>query len=146
MLSLLVQSFPSSPCSSTQDDGRSPRVDHRFIFAFSQPYGAISLSPCLFGQQHLQYLLHLFKTRVKLLLLYCLSDRPWRFHVVICFNSFFLLPSLLFLRFFYLFSNRSCSDLPWRPRVGVNFPQPYRRQTFCEIVGIAAKNTVCRDD
>ena len=27
----------------------------------------------------------------------------------------------------------------WRPRVGMNFPQPYRRQTFCEIVGIAAK-------
>ena len=34
---------------------------------------------------------------------YCIvsvTDRPWRFHVVICFNSFFLLPSLLFLRFF----------------------------------------------
>ena len=33
-----------------------------------------------------------------------------------------------------------------RLRVGVNFPQPHRRQTFCEIVGIAAKNTICRDD
>ena len=30
----------------------------------------------------------------------------------------------------------------WRPKVGVNCPQPYRRQTFGEIVGIAAKNTV----
>ena len=58
VLSLLVQSFPSPPCSSSQDDGRSPRVDHHcFIFAFSQPYGAISLSPCLCGQQHLPYLL-----------------------------------------------------------------------------------------
>ena len=27
----------------------------------------------------------------------------------------------------------------WRPKVGVNCPQPYRRQTFGEIVGIAAK-------
>ena len=45
VLSLLVQSFPSPPCSSSQDDGRSPRVDHHcFIFAFSQTYGAISLS------------------------------------------------------------------------------------------------------
>ena len=35
----------SPPCSSSQDDGRSPRVDHHcFIFAFSQTYGAISLS------------------------------------------------------------------------------------------------------
>ena len=53
VLSLLVQSFPSPPCSSSQDDGRSPRVDHHcFIFAFSQTYGAISLSlsPCLRGQ------------------------------------------------------------------------------------------------
>ena len=136
-LSLLVQSFPSPPCSSSQDDGRSPRVDHRFIFAFSQPYGAISLSHCLFGQQHLQYLLlHLFKTRVKRLLLYCLSDTPWRFHVVICFNSFFLLPSFLFLRFF-IYSPIAVAQIflshslpAWRPRVGVNFPQPYRRLFF----------------
>ena len=115
VLSLLVQNFPSHPCSSSQDDGRSPRVDHHcFIFAFSQPYGAISLSPCLCEQQHLPYLLlHLFKTRVKRLLLFCLSDRPWRFHVVICFNSFVLLLSLLFLRFSYLFSDRCCSDIPF---------------------------------
>ena len=45
VLSLLVQSFLSTPCSSSQDDGRSSRVDHHFfIFAFSQSYGAISLS------------------------------------------------------------------------------------------------------
>ena len=140
MLSLLVQSFPSSPCSSSQDDGCSPRVDHRFIFAFSQPYGAISLSPCLFGQQHLQYLLlHLFKTRVKRLLLYCLSDRPWRFHVVICFNSFFLLPSLFFLRFFYLFSNRSCSDLPF------SFPSYMEAQGWGEFSSTLSPTDILRD-
>ena len=151
MLSLLVQSFPSPPCSASQDDGRSPRMDHHcFIFAFSQTYGAISLSPCLRGQQHLPYLLHLFKTRVKRLLLFCLSDRPWSFHVVICFNSFCLLPSLFS---FLIYSPIAVGQIflshslpAWRPRVGVSCPQPYRRQTFGEIVGIAAKNTVCQDD
>ena len=84
------------------------------------------------------------------------TDRPWRFHVVICFNSFFLLPSLLFLCFSYLFERIDKNyllnavaqiflshSLPaWRPRVGVNFPQPHRRQTFCEIVGIASVGTI----
>ena len=36
-----------------------------------------------------------------------------RVHAVICFNSLFLLPSLLFLRFSYLLSTRCCSDLPF---------------------------------
>ena len=95
-------------------------------------------------------LLHLFKTRVKRLLLFCLSDRPWRFHVVIYFNSFCLLPSLFS---FLIYSPIAVAQIflshslpAWRPKVGVNCPQPYRRQTFGEIVGIAAENTVCQDD
>ena len=111
----------------------------------------LSLSPCLRGQQHLPYLLlHLFKTRVKHLLLFCLSDRTWRFHVVICFNSFCLLPSFFS---FLIYSPIAVAQIflshslpAWRPRVGVNCPQPYRRQTFGEIVGVAAENTVCQDD
>ena len=59
-------------------------------------------------------------------------------------RSFFCLASSFFafliyspIAFAQIFLSHS---LPaWRPRVGVNFPQPYRRQTFCEIVGIAAK-------
>ena len=141
VLSLLVQSFPSLPCSSSQDDGRSSRVDHHcFIFAFSQPYGAISLSPCLRGHQHLPYLLlYLFKTHVKRLLLFCLSDRPWRFHVVICFNSFFLLPSLLFLRFSYLFSDRCCLDLPF------SFPSCMEAQGWGEFSSTSSPTDILRD-
>ena len=84
VLSLLVQSFPSPPCSSSQDDGRSPRVDHYcFIFAFSQPYGAISLSPCLWDNNTS----HIFSfTCLRLVSngCYCFVIC---FHVVICFNS-----------------------------------------------------------
>ena len=143
--SLLVQSFPSTPCSSSRDDGRSPRVDHRFIFAFSQPCGAISLSCTL----------SLWTTTppisspspvegediggVKRLLMYCLSDRPWRFHVVICFNSFFLLSSLLFLRFFYLFSNRSCSDLPF------SFPSCMEAHGWGEFSSTLSPTDILRD-
>ena len=140
VLSLLVQSFSSPPCSSSQDDGRSPRLDHHcFIFAFSQTYGAISLSPCLRGQQHIPHLLlHLFKTRVKRLLLFCLSDRPWRFHVI-CFNSFCLLPSLLFLRFSYLFSDRCCSDLPF------SFPSCMVAQGRGELSSTLSPSDIWRD-
>ena len=148
VLSLLIQSFPSPPCSSSQDDGRSPRVDHRcFIFAFSQTYGAISLS--------LTYLLlHLFKTGAKRLLLFCLSDRPWRFRVVICFNSFCLLPSLLFLSFSYLFSDRCCSDrssflipsLHGGPRLGWIVLNLIADRHLARLSALPLKNTVCQDD
>ena len=113
VLSLLVHSYPIPQCFSCHDDGLSSRVDHHcLISVFSQPYGAISLSPYLRRQQHLpSLLLNVFKTRFKRLILFCLSDRPCRFHIVIRFNLFFLLPSFLFLSFSYILSTRCYSDL-----------------------------------
>ena len=75
--SLLVHKFSSSQCFSSQDDGRLPRVDHHcLISAFSQPFGAISLSlsPYLRGQHLPSLFLHVFKTLVKRLLFFCLAQ------------------------------------------------------------------------
>ena len=153
MLSHLVQSFPSPTCSS-QDDGRSPRVDHHcFIFAFSLTYGAISLSH-LVSVDNTSHVFSFTCLRLVSNVCYCfVSVTGLGGSTLLCFNSFCLLPSLLFLRFSYLFSDRCCSDLPFSllscmeaQGWGEYCPQPYRRQTFGEIVGIAAKNTVCQDD
>ena len=154
-LSLLVQSFPSPPWSSSQDNGRSPRVDHHyFIFSFFQTYGAISLSHLDSMDNSTSHVFSFTCLRLVSNVCYCfVSVTGLGGSTLLCFNSFCLPPSLLFLRFSYLFSYRCCSDLPFSfPSCieaqgwGEYCPQPYRRQTFGEIVGIAAKNTVCQDD
>ena len=146
VLSLLVQSFPSPPCSFSQDDGRSPRVDHHcFIFAFSQPYGAISLSHLVSVDNNTSHIFSFTCLRLVSNGCYCfVTDLGGSTLLSVSIHSFFCLASSFFAFLIYspiavaqIFLSHS---LPaWRPRVGVNFPQPHRLQTFCEIVGIAAK-------
>ena len=113
VLSLLFHSFPSTQCFSSQDDGRSPRVDHR-ITTVSFP-----LSPYLISvDNNTSHLFSFMCLRLVSNGCFCFVSvtGPCRFHVVICFNSFFLLPSLLIVRFSYLLSlffTRCCSDLPF---------------------------------
>ena len=148
VLSLLVQSFPSPPCFSSQDDGLSPRVDHHcFIFAFSQPYGAISLSHLVSVDNNTSHIFSFACLRPVSNGCYCfvsVTGLGGSTLLSVSIRSFFCLASCFFAFLIYspiavaqIFLSHSLPG--WRPRVGVNFPRPYRRQTFCEIVGIAAE-------
>ena len=151
VLSLLVQSFLSPPCSSFQDDGRSPRVDHHcLIFAFSQPYMVPSLSHLVSVDNNTSHIFSFTCLRLVPNGCYCfvsVTGLGGSTLSSVSIRSFFCLASSFSVFLIYspiavaqIFLSHS---LPaWRLRVGVNFPQPYRRQTFCEIVGIAAKYRV----
>ena len=143
VLSLLVQSFPSPPCSSSQDDGRSSRVDHNcFIFALSQPYGAISLSHLVSVDNNTSYIFSFTCLRLMSNGCYCfvsVTGLGGSTLLSVSIRSFFCLASSFFA--FLIYSSIAVAQIflshslpAWRPRVGVNFPQSYRRQIFCEIV------------
>ena len=150
VLSLLVHSFPSPQCFYSQDDGRSPRVDHHcFIFAYFQPYGAISLSPLFSVDNNTSHLFSFMCLRLVSNGCYCfvsVTDLAGSMLLSVSIRSFFCLFSSFFAFLIssplnvvqiFLFSFHSCMEAQgW-----VNCPQSYHRQTFCFTVGVAAKNT-----